>query len=210
MSGSDPSSQQSREKGGLTRFAELGPAWIASLATLIVALTGAGFFAGRVSASSSQSAQPPKTVTRTVTATPTSPQGASTSGTTSTTGNGTELGTYTFRLPSGYGAPLASTAPTQSEIAAAGGADDITWPTELAPLSVGNGDQMVGLPNGSTPTYSSCTGNTTLQNVASTNQGTAFCIIETSGRVAGVAVTSIVRSTNSYITLQVTVWTDVS
>jgi len=68
---------------------------------------------------------------------------------------------------------------------------------------------MVSLPNGSTPTYSACTTGTVFEDSAPLTQGTAFCIIETSGRVAGVTITSIGNS-SAYVGLNVTLWKYVS
>jgi hypothetical protein len=207
-------SDQAKKKGGWDRFAELGPAWITSVATLLVAVTGAGFFAGRITASSAPVIQPTEIVTKTVTANPVSASQkavpSTSTGVASNVDNGTKLGKYSFQLPSGYSAPLGPTAPTQSEIGASGGSYDVDWPSPLEPLYPGNDEQMVGLPNGSSPTYSSCTSNTTLETAAPTDEGTAFCIIETTGRVAGVVVTLAVHSANSYVTLQVTVWKNVA
>jgi hypothetical protein len=44
---------------GWARIGELGPAWITAIATLILALTGAGFFAGRVTAGPTKIVAPP-------------------------------------------------------------------------------------------------------------------------------------------------------
>lgn len=49
-------------------FREFGPAWITAISALIVALTGAGFFAGRASAPQG-TAPPAQTVTKTVVST---------------------------------------------------------------------------------------------------------------------------------------------
>ena len=68
-----------------------------------------------------------------------------------------------------------------------------------------NGDQMVSLPNGSTPTYASCKADTVLVPTVSSNPGTAFCVIETTGKMAGVYVESV-NSQPSYIVLRVWVW----
>ncbi len=66
---------------GWARILELGPTWITAIATLIVALTGIGFFAGRVTTPTvtpTSVPTPTQTVTKTVTAPPapaTSPNG---------------------------------------------------------------------------------------------------------------------------------------
>lgn len=187
------------------RIGELGPAWISAIAAVIVALTGAGFFAGRVSAPASLANQPTKISATTVpTAAPVSAgtsASASPSGVAATVGNGTLLGSYSFQLTNAYNAPLGPTAPTQSQIAA-GGAYDVGYSGDL---SAGNNEKMISLPAGTTPTYSACTTGTVFEDSASPAQGTSFCIIETSGRVAGVTVTAM-GSSLSYAVLQVTVW----
>ncbi len=190
----------------LGRIGELGPAWISAIAAVIVALTGAGFFAGRVSAPASPAAQPTKIITKTVPAAPpvspaASAASASPSGAGATAGNGTLLGSYSFQLTNGYSAPLGPTAPTQAQIAS-GGTYDISYNGGIYP---GTNEKMVSLPNGSTPTYSACTTGTVFEDSASLTQGTAFCIIETSGRVAGVSIASI-GSSSLYVVLKATVW----
>jgi hypothetical protein len=186
------------------RLAELGPAWIASLATLIVALTGAGFFAGRVT--SSPAVQPAKIVTKTVTDTPTTGQGSATpqtslAGTAATADDGAQLGSYSFQLTNGYSAPLGPKAPTQSQIAA-GGAYDISY---NGAVSAGSNEKIVSLPSGVTPTYSACTTGTVFEPFASVTQGITFCIIETTGLVAGVTLTSV-STTPTYVEFNVTIW----
>src|ERR1700733_10068495 len=181
MSDYGRSPQQETKKSGTSRFAELGPAWIGALATLIVALTGAGFFAGR--ATSQATPQPTKTVrsTVTVTATPVaaasaaSTPGAS-SGSTATSANGTVLGSYTFTLPQYDSAPLGTTAPDQAQILSGTG-QDVVWNTGAggSPLETGGGDKMLNLPSGSTPTYQACTTDTLSSGeVVNPNAGNAF------------------------------------
>lgn len=186
------------------RLAELGPAWIASLATLIVALTGAGFFAGR--ATSSPAAQAPKVITKTVTDAPTTGQGSATpqtslAGTAATADDGAQLGSYSFQLSNGYTAPLGPKAPTQSQIAS-GGAYDIWYNGAVSP---GSNEKIVSLPSGATPTYSACTTGTVFESSAPLTQGITFCIIETTGLVAGVTLTSV-STTPNYVQFKVTVW----
>ena len=188
----------------LGRIGELGPAWLSALAAVVVALTSAGFFAGRVSATSSHATQPPKITKTAPTAPPVSPGGSASPAALSgagTAGNGTQLGSYSFQLTETYSAPLGPTAPTQSQIAA-GGAYDISY---NGSVNSGTNEKMVSLPNGSTPTYSACTTGTLFEESAPTAPGTAFCIIETSGRMAGVTITSVGNS-SAYIGLEVTVW----
>lgn len=210
MSTYNRSPQQKSKESGKGRLAELGPAWIGAIATLIIALTGAGFFAGRVSAPAKAAATPTLTVTKTVTASPVATAGGSanptpTSGPAAASDNGTLLGSYSFQLTNGSSAPLGPTAPTQSQITA-GGNYDLSLNGEIY---VGANEKIVSLPNGSTPTYSACTTSTLFEGSPSVVQGTAFCILETAGRVAGVTIAAIGNDA-SYATFSVSVWTHVS
>jgi len=213
MSKPDQSSQQS-QKSVWTRFAELGPAWIASIGTLIVALTGAGFFAGRVTVTASNS--PPKVITKTVTVTASAPATAASSpgnaptGSPAASSDGELLGSYTVTLPRDGSATLGPTAPTAAQILASS-EGDVVWEYEDggAPLGTGSGDQMVGLANGATPTYQACKNSTLATNTESSNPGTAFCVIETAGRMVGVTVKSVDIGINPVnIVLSVLVWSN--
>jgi hypothetical protein len=132
----------------------------------------------------------------------TSPSATSSPLPASTAGNGTLEGTYSFQLTEPYSAPLGATAPTQAQIAA-GAACDIYYNGEITSC---NSEKIVSLPNGSTPSYSACTASTLFEDSASANQGTAFCIIETSGRVAGISVAAAGNTPSYYVTLKVSVW----
>jgi hypothetical protein len=214
MSRPGQSSQQPGKKSAGERFAELGPAWIASIGTLIVALTGAGFFAGRVTVTASS--PPPKVITKTVTITASAPATAASSPSGTPTASpaassdGELLGSYTITLPRDGSATLGPTKPTAQQILASSGGD-IIWDYEDggAPLSTGSGDQMVGLANGTTPTYQACKNSTLATNSESSNPGTAFCIIETTGRMAGITVKSVDIGVNPVnIVLNVLVWSN--
>jgi NAD(P)-dependent dehydrogenase (short-subunit alcohol dehydrogenase family) len=52
--------------------------------------------------------------------------------------------------------------------------------------------KIVSLPNGSTPPYSACTHGHAIRERCGSDGGECFCIIETSGSVAGVTVASAV------------------
>jgi hypothetical protein len=209
MSNLDQYSRQSQKKSGMGRLAELGPAWISALAALLAALAAAGFFAGRVSASAAPTAQPTVVVTKTMTASPAAITGAaspSTPSTANTEGNGTELGAYSFRLTNGYAAPLAASAPTQGQITQTSASYDIDFSGQIYP---GSNERMISLASGSSPTYSACTSGTVFEDTAPADPGTAFCIVETSGRVAGITVASV-NSSPFYLVLKVTMWQYVS
>jgi hypothetical protein len=196
-------------RGKLNRLAELGPLWISAITGLLAVLFGAGFLVGHTTGSPN----PRPTVTITV---PSTVKPDSTSPSTSPTGvqasaNGHLLGSYTFRLGQYTSAPLGATAPTQAQILANSG--DIVWNTGAggAPLQPGTGEQIANLSNGSTPTYHACKTDTVFSVSASPNQGTAFCIIETTGRMAGVIVVSTNLSQQPYyLILHVAVWTNSS
>jgi hypothetical protein len=188
-------------------------------ALLAVVLTAAGLVAGcaGTTSSSPSAALAPKgagstAASQTAPATPaslspaaspvTSPSATSSPAPASTVGNGTLEGTYSFQLTEPYSAPLGATAPTQAQIAS-GAACDVYYSGQITSC---NSEKIVSLPNGSTPSYSACTASTLFEDSASANQGTAFCIIETSGRVAGISVAAAGNTPSYYVTLKVSVW----
>ena len=192
-------------------------------ALLAVALTAAGLVAGcsGTTSSSPAAALAPKgagsaAASQAAPATPTSlspaaspvtspaisPSATSSPVPASTVGNGTLEGTYSVQLTEPYSAPLGASAPTQAQIAA-GAACDVYYNGQLTSC---NSEKIVSLPNGSTPSYSACTASTLFVDSASANQGTAFCIIETSGRVAGISVAAAGNTPSYYVTLTVSVW----
>lgn len=202
----------------ISLFAELGPVWISALTGILAVLFGAGFFVGKTAGAP----KPQPTVTVTATATATAPAVSAPAATSSAgapspaasptgsavSADGQLLGSYAVTLPRDGSAPLGAAAPTQAQILA--GTDyDIVWNYELggAPVGAGSGEQILGLPNGSTPTYQACKADTLATNTESSNPGTAFCIIETSGRMAGVVVKSVDIGVNpANIVVSVQVW----
>ena len=202
-------------KSKVAVFAELGPVWISSISGLLAVLFGAGFFVGKTTGATKP--QPTVTVTvapssagASITTSPTGTPSPSTSptGSIAASADGELLGSYAVTLPRDGSAPLGPTAPTQAQILAASNYD-IIWNYELggAPLGAGTGDQILGLPSGSTPTYQACKSDTLATNTESNNPGTAFCIIETSGRMAGVVVKSVDVGVNPVnIVVQILVW----
>jgi hypothetical protein len=200
--------QEPQKKGWWRGFAELGPAWIAALATVIglVIGGGAGYTAGHVTATPTPTpkAAPRPTVTVTATVTPPSNgnQGTTSPSPSDTAGNGTVLGAYSFRLTNGFTAPLGPTMPTQAEVTGSNVAYDLYFNGQVEP---GGDEKMIKLADGSVPSYSACTAGTAVVGSVPPDQGTAVCIIETSGRVAGVTVTSVGSSPFSLV-FKVTVW----
>jgi len=206
----------SPRKSKIALFFELGPVWISAITGLLAVLFGAGFFVGKTTGT--PKAQPtvtvtasPSAVSTTTAASPTaasSPSASSAGGAASA--DGQLLGSYPVTLPRDGSAPLGPAAPTQAQILANANYD-IVWDYELggAPLGAGSGDQILGLPNGSTPTYQACKADTLATNSESNNPGTAFCIIETSGMMAGVVVKSVDIGVNPQnIVVEVQVWSN--
>jgi len=192
---------------GKTRISELGPAWITAIATLIVALTSAGFFAGRATAPAETDAiQPTTTTTSRVTETPIPPASASSTEIPQGTSNGTQLGSYSINLSAGYYVPLGPTEPTQPQFTTNSNTGDIhNNGPYIFPIGK---NKIVSLPGGTTPTYEACTTETLFVNRVDAKEGTAFCLVET-GRMVGITVTSVNTVSPSYAALQVTVWQNI-
>jgi hypothetical protein len=219
MNKSSQSLRQSRRDGSPGHRTELGRARITT-AALIAALTSAALVAGCGSHSSSASSKPTVAATKTATAPPASAPAASapastaspaaptTSGT-EAAGDGTQLGAYGFELTDGYSAPLGVAAPAQSQMVSvnSGGPYDIMYDGNI---EAGSGEKMISLPNGATPTYSACTTGTTFISGATPEEGAAFCIIETSGQMAGVTISGLSSSPATTATFKVTIWKFVS
>lgn len=190
-------------------IAELGPAWITAIAVLIGAMTAvAGFFLGHATVSN---ASPHPTVTVTVTrpasATSVSSNGPSSPTPSTESSNGVLLGSYSIDLNYPNSVPLGPSKPTQSQFNTGGAGDLGTGaPADTLVFVPLNGDKMVSLPNGATPTYQACATSSVFASQASSTAGTAFCLIE-SGRIAGLMVTS---DNSSYAALQVSVWQNIS
>jgi hypothetical protein len=194
---------------------------VAALATL--ALAGCGTAAASTAATSARpsvaasapavpsasNSPAPVSLPSSATAAPSASPGVSTtSGAATTPGNGTLLGSYTFTLPQYGSAPLGAAAPDQAQILSGTGRD-VIWNTGAggAPLQTGGGDQMLSLPSGATPTYQACKTDTLTSDEESNNAGTAYCIIETTGEMAGVTVASANLSQSPwYLVLHVMVW----
>lgn len=188
-------SRQGTPRGFFARLGELGPAWISALAALIVALTGAGFFAGRATGQP----RPSPTVTVTVPASPTTSTGSSSPPASAV---GKDLDSYTVDLAGNYGVPLGPAKPTQSQYSADGTGDLVKT---YSRIGAGGNDQMVLLPDGTTPTYRQCKSTTNFSGQIVPTTGSAFCIIETTGYIVGAIVTAVSASVNN-VNLTITVW----
>lgn len=188
-------SRQGSKRSLFARLGELGPAWISALAALIVALTGAGFFAGRVTGQPA----PGPTATITVPASPRASTGASSPPASAV---GKDLGSYTIDLAGNYGVPLGPAKPTQSQYSPEGIGDLVKT---YSRIGAGGDDQMVLLPDGTTPTYQLCKSTTNFSGQIVPTRGNAFCIIETTGYIVGATVTAVSASLSD-VTLTITVW----
>ncbi len=198
------------------------PAWIVSIAGAVAVLLAAAFIAGRATASG-KTATPAVIVT--VAAPPSTPAAPSTQarpssspsplestpGSPTAVANGRQLGSYSFDFTLSnepYDVPLGSSRPTQSQFNTSGTGDlSSAYPGDVNILIPINGDKMLGLPSGTTPTYKACTASTLFTGQAATTEGTVFCLSETAGRMLGVTVVS---SQSSYVVLRVTVWQNAS
>jgi hypothetical protein len=203
--GNVSNSNESPRKGRLARILELGPAWITAITGLIVALATAGFFVGR---STTNNPRPAPTVTVTVPAPSHTTAAKSPSPSGSASLNGTLLGSYNINVTVGPGesVPLNATKPTQSQLNTGAGDLGTGTPADVLVFLPINGDKMLSLPGGSTPSYQSCTADTVFEDQASSSPGTAFCLSAT-GRMIGVTVTSL---QSAYAVLRITVWQNIS
>jgi hypothetical protein len=126
------------------------------------------------------------------------------SSTTAVPSSGAQLGAYTVDINFPYSIPLGPTKPTQSQFSKTGLGDlGTAAPADHLVFVPINGNKMLSLPGGSTPTYQACANGTVFANQADSAPGTSFCIIEKTGKIAGVTLTS---AQSSYVVLTVTVW----
>ncbi|MEV5753705.1 hypothetical protein AB0L00_38295 [Actinoallomurus sp. NPDC052308] len=195
------------EKSALERFFELGPAWISAIGAALVALTGAGFFAGHATADKSKP-QPTVTVTETEAAgrvgAPQHPDGSDAP----SMANGAQLGTYDFTMPAGVGAPLGPKAPGQDQLVQ-GGTGDFYEGGEGQGFGASSGNRLFQLADGSTPTYQACRATNRLAGQVKSTPGTAFCISAT-GRMIGLRVLEASSTQPFWVKLHVTVWQNTS
>jgi hypothetical protein len=122
--------------------------------------------------------------------------------------NGALLGSYSISVTVGPGEslPLNATKPTQSQLNTGAGDLGTGTPADAFVFLPINGDKMLGLPGGSTPSYQSCIADTVFEGEANSNPGTAFCLSAT-GRMIGVTVTSL---QSAFAVLHITVWQNTS
>ncbi len=196
----------------LRHIGELGPAWISAIGGLIVALTGAGFFVGHATATKA-AALPQQTVTvvKTVITSPSpadSLQASATSSANTGVGAaGTQLGSYSLNIGFGHSIPLGATKPAQADFSTSGLGDlGTAAPADHLVFVPINGNKMVSLPGGTTPSFQACANDTVFTGQADSAPGTSFCLIET-GKIAGVIIAS---AQPSYVVLNVTVWQNAS
>lgn len=185
---------------------------VVGIVTVLVsaaALFGGGAAVGHSTASSAPAttvfvtAPPTATPTPTPTTAPTSEEPTTAPPTTAPAVGGTKLGSYTVNLGYGHSIPLGKDKPAQGDFSTTGLGDLGTGvPGGILVFIPINGDKMVSLDSGATPTYDSCAADTIFATQADSKPGTAFCLIE-SGMLAGVKV---VAAHPAYVVLSVTVW----
>ena len=200
-------------KSTLRAIGELGPAWITSITGVIVALATAGFFVGHVTADSNVMPQPTVTVTKTIdsgaaarpSATATTASGAADmDGVRSVPApaDGTLLGSYSIDLSEGYSAPLGPSQPSQAQFTQTMSAGDVLY--DGWNYSAGrSSERIVSLPVGTTPTYRACSTGTTFTSYVASAVGASFCVLEVSGKLAGV---NVLAEQTGHVLLQVSVW----
>jgi hypothetical protein len=186
---------------------------VVGIVTVLVsaaALFGGGAAVGHSAATSDPAPAKTVFVTVTPTATPTpaptteDPGQATTAPpTTAPVIGGTKLGSYTVNLNAGHSIPLGKDKPAQGDFSTNGLGDLGTGvPGGVLVFVPINGDKMVSLDSGATPSYDSCAADTIFATQADSKPGTAFCLIET-GMLAGVKVVALHPA---YVVLSVTVW----
>lgn len=133
------------------------------------------------------------------------------SGAASATANGALLGSYSIQLASGYTVSLGPTQPPQSAYSSTGNGDLEKVYSRLE-LPSNSGDQLAALPDGATPTYQECSADTDFPGMIIPDVGTSFCLIETSGLIAGGEVTAISSGdfANNVLTIHIFVWRHVA
>lgn len=125
-----------------------------------------------------------------------------------TAADGTQLGTYSFSMSWNYTVVLGPMKPTYSQFTPAGSECDsgnlCTW----AGFEVNNGNTLLRLPGGSTPSYAACQDAQPVPSMTDT-PGTSFCVAET-GLMVGVTVASVNPGPPGSSVLNVTVWRNIS
>jgi hypothetical protein len=197
-------SAEKEPSGKRRRIAELGPTWITAIAALIVALTSAGFFAGRATQSSGSAASGNAPIATTAT----SSTGDAPTATTSSA-SGTLLASYSINLSNSYTVPLGTAAPTLSQyvqlsMASNGDIAYLSGPVSGDNIIPGGNETMQSLPSGKAATYENCSHATVREAGVPPLAGTTFCLDE-SALLVGVTITAV-NTNQDYVTLQVVVW----
>ncbi|GIG55833.1 hypothetical protein Lfu02_02050 [Longispora fulva] len=193
---------EERRRTGWARLAELGPAWLSSIAAVIAALAAAGFFAGRLTADVSTSAAPPPT---------TSPAAVVTTGraaaidppvATPSTSAGVELASYDVKLVDRFGFVAALTAPSQDQLLET---SDTDVRLNLGNFFTRSQNKLVALPTHTSPSYAACKASPDIIRVVQNPApGTGFCVIMQT-MVIGVRVTEV-QSSPPHAVVHATLW----
>ena len=199
----------------------LGRPWWVGLGVILATTAAvAGYFlaaSGPPASSEVNTAQPASSVAAAAASTPRATQGsapgslpstapASTSG--GTPPDGTKLAAFSFPMSPNYTVVLGPTRPTYSQFTPAGDECDSGDLCNLGVFTVNNGNTLLALPGGSTPSYTACENAQPVSSMPDT-AGTSFCVAET-GLMVGVTVASLSSTPPNSSELDVTVWRNLS
>ncbi|WP_027344584.1 hypothetical protein [Hamadaea tsunoensis] len=190
---------------------ELGPQWIIAVATLVAAMTTAGFFAGQT-VERSNSQNPTATTAAVASSAASVPSPAAsplpsieTSPSAPAIAPGTKIATYSFQIVRGYAVPLGDGAPKQADFVGYGTGGDIGFNgnySSLVPMDASY--KMIGLE--ATPaTYQGCTTSSVFVGSVQIVIGKNFCLLKP-GRIIGGKVVSAGTVAGQPVGIEITVW----
>lgn len=185
---------------------ELGPQWIIALATLVAAMTTAGFFAGKTIDNTSQGNAAPGPVTSsTPTAAPSTQSSSPPASPSPAVAGGTKIATYTFQIVRGYAVPLGDTAPKQADFVDYGTGGDVGFNgnySSLVPMD--QTYKMIGLDK-QQPSFEACTTSSVFVGSVQLAIGKTFCLLKP-GRIIGGKIVSAGPVVGQPVGIEITIW----
>jgi hypothetical protein len=174
-------------------FADLGPAWISSIAAAVAAVVAvASFFAGRATAPTPAGTPAPGPAAT-----------ASAPATTASRSPGTLLAHYSADVAAGYGIDIAA----QPQRPRQGIPGDASLVIPLVDrISSSDGGKLAQLDSATAPTFDDCAANTRFTDTAYVDRGDAFCYTGHGYLAAIKVVNKVIALTGDYDTLDITVW----
>jgi hypothetical protein len=206
----EPSKGQEPSKPHGPRFREIGPAWITAIAALIAALAGAGFFAGRVTASNNSGSSPiPQSTSRLAgpisSAAPAispSPVISSPETDQSSSGENALLDSYNVTIPANKGIKFGSTPGQPESCTPIDSTDDLCYDG----YEVGS-DENVAVLDAVSASYEGCETDTNYQiAVSSLTIGTILCFTGSSPSNLVASATIMAFGQNDALMLKVNVY----